>query len=195
MGQNGIGRIKRLTVSNHSHHRPIFCFILVSRLGRGKLSAPAKLRRWGSRGREVGSRLKRQVLVLHRSTSSLSRPCCVLPVVGVDLVLPVQHVREVTVSRDYSSPSPLPPLLFPLACFVSSLERLQEERRLGYVALTRASKNAIITFSKKRRFQNAWVNSAGPSRYIVSFICLRVAVSLQHKLLSSLFGRGEESED
>eukprot|EP00752_Nemacystus_decipiens_P009008 g8041.t1 len=50
---------------------------------------------------------------------------------------------------------------------VESLERVQEERRLGYVALTRASKNAIITFSKKRRFRNAWINSAGPSRFLL----------------------------
>ncbi|CAM9265174.1 unnamed protein product, partial [Scytosiphon promiscuus] len=50
---------------------------------------------------------------------------------------------------------------------VESLERLDEERRLGYVALTRARENAIITFSKKRRFRNNWVNSAGPSRFLL----------------------------
>ncbi|CAM9309505.1 unnamed protein product, partial [Hapterophycus canaliculatus] len=50
---------------------------------------------------------------------------------------------------------------------VESLERLDEERRLGYVALTRASENAIITFSKKRRFRDTWVNSAGPSRFLL----------------------------
>jgi len=56
---------------------------------------------------------------------------------------------------------------------------LHEERRLGYVALTRASENAIITFSKKRRIKNAWVDSSGPSRYL-SLACLRLvfAVSL-----------------
>ncbi|CAM9287503.1 unnamed protein product, partial [Laminaria digitata] len=48
-----------------------------------------------------------------------------------------------------------------------SLERLHEERRLGYVALTRASQNAIITFSKKRRFRNSWVHSSGPSRFLL----------------------------
>lgn len=37
------------------------------------------------------------------------------------------------------------------------------------MALTRASKDAIVTFSKKRRFQNAWINSAGPSRYTLLF--------------------------
>ena len=45
------------------------------------------------------------------------------------------------------------------------------------MALTRASKNAIITFSKKRRFNNAWINSAGPSRYVY-FVCVSVCVCL-----------------
>ncbi|CAN0508636.1 unnamed protein product, partial [Ectocarpus sp. 12 AP-2014] len=58
-----------------------------------------------------------------------------------------------------------------------SLERVQEERRLGYVALTRASENVIITFSKKRRFNDAWIDSAGPSRFLLEMPTEYVEVS------------------
>ncbi|CBJ30041.1 DNA helicase II [Ectocarpus siliculosus] len=60
---------------------------------------------------------------------------------------------------------------------VESLERVQEERRLGYVALTRASENVIITFSKKRRFNDAWIDSAGPSRFLLEMPTEYVEVS------------------
>ncbi|CAN0421444.1 unnamed protein product, partial [Discosporangium mesarthrocarpum] len=43
--------------------------------------------------------------------------------------------------------------------------RLEDERRLGYVALTRARTNAIITFAKRRSVRGSWVLSQGPSRW------------------------------
>ncbi|CAM9374781.1 unnamed protein product [Ectocarpus sp. 4 AP-2014] len=60
---------------------------------------------------------------------------------------------------------------------VESLERVQEERRLGYVALTRASENVMITFSKKRRFNDVWIDSAGPSRFLLEMPTEYVEVS------------------
>ena len=42
---------------------------------------------------------------------------------------------------------------------------LEEERRLAYVALTRARKSAVISFAHNRRVHNLW-QSALPSRFI-----------------------------
>ncbi|MEG9861477.1 MAG: UvrD-helicase domain-containing protein [Parvularculales bacterium] len=47
----------------------------------------------------------------------------------------------------------------------SGLEGLEEERRLAYVALTRARKRAFISFAANRQVYNRWVHTV-PSRFI-----------------------------
>ena len=42
---------------------------------------------------------------------------------------------------------------------------LEEERRLAYVGITRAKKNAIISFSMNRFYQGDWIDSMA-SRFI-----------------------------
>jgi DNA helicase-2/ATP-dependent DNA helicase PcrA len=47
----------------------------------------------------------------------------------------------------------------------AGLKGLEEERRLAYVGLTRARKQAFVTFAANRRIHGQW-NSAMPSRFI-----------------------------
>ena len=47
----------------------------------------------------------------------------------------------------------------------TGLRGLEEERRLAYVGLTRARKNAIISFAANRRLHGSW-NAAIPSRFV-----------------------------
>lgn len=47
----------------------------------------------------------------------------------------------------------------------SGSKGLEEERRLAYVGITRAKKNAVITYAANRRIYNNW-QSAYPSRFI-----------------------------
>lgn len=55
--------------------------------------------------------------------------------------------------------------LFPSAFSMDSLRELEEERRLFYVAITRAEELCYISFAKSR-FKNGQVNFANPSRFI-----------------------------
>ena len=55
--------------------------------------------------------------------------------------------------------------LFPLAKSIQSRNKLEEERRLFYVALTRAEKQAYLTYAERRyRFGN--LSDTEPSRFI-----------------------------
>lgn len=54
--------------------------------------------------------------------------------------------------------------LFP-SPFAQSVEELEEERRLFYVAITRAEENCFISYAKSR-FKNGQTNFAGKSRFI-----------------------------
>ena len=47
----------------------------------------------------------------------------------------------------------------------SSYVNLEEERRLAYVGITRAKKQAIISFSMNRFYQGDWIDSMA-SRFI-----------------------------
>ena len=47
----------------------------------------------------------------------------------------------------------------------NGLKGLEEERRLGYVGITRARKRAIISYAANRRIHNMWQNAL-PSRFI-----------------------------
>jgi len=55
--------------------------------------------------------------------------------------------------------------LFPSAFAMQSPRELEEERRLFYVAITRAEERCYISFAKSR-FRNGQVNMATPSRFI-----------------------------
>jgi len=55
--------------------------------------------------------------------------------------------------------------LFPSAFAMDSPRELEEERRLFYVAITRAEERCFITYAKSR-FKNGQVNFANPSRFI-----------------------------
>lgn len=55
--------------------------------------------------------------------------------------------------------------LFPSAMSKDSLAAIEEERRLLYVAITRAEKNCVITYAKSR-FRNGSNMSCHPSRFI-----------------------------
>lgn len=55
--------------------------------------------------------------------------------------------------------------LFPSAMSKDSLAAIEEERRLLYVAITRAEKNCVITYAKSR-FRNGNNMSCHPSRFI-----------------------------
>ena len=55
--------------------------------------------------------------------------------------------------------------LFPSAFAMQSLRELEEERRLFYVAITRAGERCYISYARSR-FRNGQVNMATPSRFI-----------------------------
>lgn len=55
--------------------------------------------------------------------------------------------------------------LFPSAFSMESPRELEEERRLFYVAITRAGERCFISYAKSR-FRNGQVNFANPSRFI-----------------------------
>lgn len=55
--------------------------------------------------------------------------------------------------------------LFPSAMAKSDIRGLEEERRLFYVAITRAKKSCTITYAKSR-FRNGQTNAASPSRFL-----------------------------
>lgn len=55
--------------------------------------------------------------------------------------------------------------LFPSAMCVESLQQIEEERRLLYVAITRAQENCILTYAHTR-FRNGKTNTCRPSRFI-----------------------------
>lgn len=55
--------------------------------------------------------------------------------------------------------------LFPSAMCVESLQQIEEERRLLYVAITRAQENCILTYAHTR-FRNGKTNTCRPSRFL-----------------------------
>ncbi len=69
--------------------------------------------------------------------------------------LEFQHVFVVGLEED----------LFPSAMAKSEIRGLEEERRLFYVALTRARKTCTITYAKSR-FKNGQINDATESRFL-----------------------------
>ena len=55
--------------------------------------------------------------------------------------------------------------LFPAAMAMSSLADVEEERRLLYVAITRAKESCVMTYAKSR-FRNGQIKMMNPSRFI-----------------------------
>lgn len=55
--------------------------------------------------------------------------------------------------------------VFPSQKAVEAMDNLEEERRLGYVALTRAKKKAYISFATRRHIYGQW-QSTPPSRFL-----------------------------
>lgn len=78
--------------------------------------------------------------------------------------------------------------LFPSAFAMDSARELEEERRLFYVAITRAEERCFITYAKSR-FKNGQVNFANPSRFIkdIDPAYLDHPADIQPKSKSSLF--------
>ncbi len=56
--------------------------------------------------------------------------------------------------------------VFPTAQSFSSPEGIEEERRLAYVAVTRAKKNLYLTFSRSRGFGDRYFEKRNPSRFL-----------------------------
>ncbi|MFI3265562.1 MAG: 3'-5' exonuclease [Rikenellaceae bacterium] len=75
--------------------------------------------------------------------------------------------------------------LFPSMRSINDLSGLEEERRLFYVALTRAKKNAIITFARQR-FMHGDVVCSRPSRFIAE---------IDSQYLDMDFALNESSDD
>ncbi len=46
------------------------------------------------------------------------------------------------------------------------LAHLEEERRLAYVALTRARHNVVISYTRRRKMNGQWLQVMGPSRFL-----------------------------
>ncbi len=55
--------------------------------------------------------------------------------------------------------------LFPSSMAMSSLADIEEERRLLYVAITRAKESCVMTYAKSR-FRNGQIKMMNPSRFI-----------------------------
>lgn len=55
--------------------------------------------------------------------------------------------------------------LFPSAMSMDSIAEIEEERRLMYVAITRAKKSCVITYAKSR-FRNGQTKMSSPSRFL-----------------------------
>ena len=55
--------------------------------------------------------------------------------------------------------------LFPSPMNIDSRNGLEEERRLAYVGITRAKKEAYLSFAMKRAYHGDWMDSL-PSRFV-----------------------------
>ena len=71
--------------------------------------------------------------------------------------------------------------LFPSELSADSPRELEEERRLFYVALTRAEKQVVLTFAKSR-FRNGKMEFSRPSRFI-------------REIPQQFFGKGQQTTD
>lgn len=94
-------------------------------------------------------------LATDQDTDNSTGECVTLMTVHAAKGLEYKNVIIVGVEED----------LFPSAMSKDSIAAIEEERRLLYVAITRAEKNCVITFAKSR-FRNGKTVSCKPSRFI-----------------------------
>lgn len=81
--------------------------------------------------------------------------------------------------------------LFPSAMTKLDLRGLEEERRLFYVAITRAKKSCTITYAKSR-FRNGQTNAASPSRFLKD---IDPSFILQEGTGNGIFSRTSPADD
>ena len=94
-------------------------------------------------------------LATDQDTDKTTGECVTLMTVHAAKGLEFKNIIIVGVEED----------LFPAMMSKDSLASIEEERRLLYVAITRAEKNCIITFAKSR-FRNGSTINCHPSRFI-----------------------------
>lgn len=94
-------------------------------------------------------------LATDQDTDKSTGECVTLMTVHAAKGLEYKNVIIVGVEED----------LFPSSMSKDSLAAIEEERRLLYVAITRAEKNCVITFAKSR-FRNGSTQNCHPSRFI-----------------------------
>ena len=94
-------------------------------------------------------------LATDQDTDKTTGECVTLMTVHAAKGLEYKNIIIVGVEED----------LFPSMMSKDSLAAIEEERRLLYVAITRAEKNCIITFAKSR-FRNGSTVNCHPSRFI-----------------------------
>lgn len=75
--------------------------------------------------------------------------------------------------------------LFPSAMAMNTLSEIEEERRLMYVAMTRAKETCVISFAKSR-FRNGQTKMSSPSRFLTE---------IDPKYTRTISSGNEESED
>ncbi len=81
--------------------------------------------------------------------------------------------------------------LFPSAMVKNEMRGLEEERRLFYVALTRAKKTCTITYARSR-FKNGQTNAARESRFIKE---IDAAYVLMESNVGTQFSNSERTDD
>ncbi|MBO4723626.1 MAG: UvrD-helicase domain-containing protein [Muribaculaceae bacterium] len=94
-------------------------------------------------------------LATDQDTDKSTGECVTLMTVHAAKGLEYKNVIIVGVEED----------LFPSAMSKDSLAAIEEERRLLYVAITRAEKNCVISFAKSR-FRNGSTQNCQPSRFL-----------------------------
>ena len=79
--------------------------------------------------------------------------------------------------------------LFPSSMSKESPSQIEEERRLFYVAITRAEETCIFSFAKSR-FQNGQTKIQSPSRFLkdIDSACLKMPAGLSFNKEESMFG-------
>ncbi len=94
-------------------------------------------------------------LATDQDTDSTDGDCVTLMTVHASKGLEFKNVFIVGVEED----------LFPSAMSCDSLREIEEERRLLYVAITRAKSNCVITYASSR-YHNGQTKTCAPSRFL-----------------------------
>lgn len=114
-----------------------------------------KRREEGNEACTLGDYLAQVSLLTDQDENQNDGNCVTLMTVHAAKGLEFNHVIVVGVEED----------LFPSYMSQNSLREIEEERRLLYVAITRAKKTCTLTFAMSR-FQNGQTKTCAPSRFI-----------------------------